>query len=118
MRQTRLLTILAIAIAAVAIVGWLLRSTPEPAAEEAAEGEAAEYPRGPHGSRLLTGDDLQLEVTIYETGVEPHFRVYPLDRGIQPVDPKEVQLSMELHRLGGRVERITFVAEGDYLRGQ
>ena len=119
MRQTRLLTIVAIAVAAVALIAWLLRSTPESSAEAGQEEEAAAgYPRGPHGSRLLTGDDLQLEVTIYETGVTPHFRVFPLDRATKPVDPKEVQLSIELHRLGGRVERIAFAPEGDYLRGQ
>ena len=119
MRQTRLLTIVAIAVSAVALIAWLLRSTPESSSEDAHEGEAAaEFPRGPHGSRLLTGDDLQLEVTIYESGVEPHFRIYPLDRAAQPVDPKEVQLSVELHRLGGRVERIAFAPEGDYLRGR
>jgi cobalt-zinc-cadmium efflux system membrane fusion protein len=77
-----------------------------------------EYPRGPHGARLLSGDDFQVEVTIYETGVEPHFRIYPLDRDGKPIAPGEVTLRVELHRLGGRVDRIAFVPEADYLRGE
>lgn len=75
------------------------------------------YPRGPHGARLLSEGDLQLEMTIYETGVPPHFRIYPFDANLTPIAPGDVQLSVELHRLGGRVDRIPFVAEADYLRG-
>lgn len=77
-----------------------------------------EYPRGPHGARLLEGADLQLEMTIYETGVPPHFRVYPLDSSGKPVPPTEVKLAVELHRLGGRVDKFAFVPEADYLRGE
>ena len=84
------------------------------------EGEVKgllDYPRGPHGARLLEGPDLQLEMTIYETGVPPHFRVYPLDASGKPVPPAEVKLQVELHRLGGRVDRFAFVPEARYLRG-
>ena len=77
-----------------------------------------DYPRGPHGARLLSESDLQLEVTIYETGVEPHFRIYPYNADLKPIPPRDVQLSVELHRLGGRVDRFTFVPEADYLRGE
>ena len=88
------------------------------AAAEPEPPGALEYPRGPHGARLLSDDGLQVEMTIYETGVPPHFRVYPYDSQLKPVSPKAVQLVVELHRLGGRVDRITFVPEADYLRGQ
>ncbi|MDQ3070439.1 MAG: efflux RND transporter periplasmic adaptor subunit [Acidobacteriota bacterium] len=81
------------------------------------EGPLA-YPRGPHGARLLSEGDLQLEVTIYETGVEPHFRIYPYDADLKPVPPGEVELAVELHRLGGRIDRFTFAPEADYLRGE
>jgi cobalt-zinc-cadmium efflux system membrane fusion protein len=57
-------------------------------------------------------------MTIYETGVRPHFRVYALDGSGRPISPREVQLAVELHRLGGRVDRIAFVPEADYLRGE
>lgn len=118
MKSRSLLTIVAIILAAVGATLWLLRDAPDqPEAGESAPGPL-DYPRGPHGARLLSGDDFQVEVTIYETGVEPHFRIYPLDRDGRPMAPREVTLRVELHRLGGRVDRITFVPEADYLRGE
>ena len=81
--------------------------------------EAAEedFERGPHGSRLLRDGDFALEVTVFETGVPPEFRVYPYENG-EPVDPSQVQLAMAVSRLGGQVDRFTFVPENDYLRAQ
>lgn len=85
--------------------------------EVAAERGALDYPRGPHGARLLSDGPLQLEMTIYETGVPPHFRVYPFDEDLKPIAPKDVVLEVELRRLGGRIDRIRFQPEADYLRG-
>lgn len=114
----------AITAAVVALMGVVLvtamirRGSDEPTSAAAAkEAGPLEYPRGPHGARLLTGADLQLEMTIYETGVPPQFRVYPFDANGKPISPRDVQLAIELHRLGGRVDRIGFVPESDYLRG-
>src|SRR5215203_7490978 len=108
-----------IVVIGLAITAAILRSGRR--GEAPAEGDgppgALEYPRGPHGARLLSDDALQLEMTIYETGVPPHFRVYPFDATQKPVPPREVDLVVELHRLGGRVDRITFTPEADYLRG-
>lgn len=88
----------------------------------AAEGEgevgALNYARGPHGARLVSDGAVQLEMTIYESGVEPHFRVYPYDADLKPIAPKDVTLEVELHRLGGRVNRIRFRPEADYLLGE
>ena len=39
------------------------------------EGEAA-FERGPHNGRLLEQDNFAVEVTIFEAGVPPEFRVY------------------------------------------
>ena len=119
MMQKKTLALVAI-VAAIGVVlaAAILRTAP--AGSTATEGEppgAIDYPRGPHGARLLSDGDLQVEMTIYETGVPPHFRVYPLGADGQPVAPREVDLVVELHRLGGRVDRITFTPEADYLRG-
>ncbi len=84
---------------------------------EAEPAGALDYPRGPQGARLLSDDGLQVEMTIYETGVPPHFRVYPYDAARRPIPPGEVELLVDLHRLGGRVDRIRFTPEADYLRG-
>ena len=83
-------------------------------AESLHEGD--EQVKGPHGGRLLSEDDFQVEITIYERGIPPQFRVYVFDNGAL-VSPDEVKLTIELHRLGGRVDVINFQIEGDYLRG-
>ena len=110
-------------VAIVVVIGFALTAAilrTAPGGSSGAEAEppgALDYPRGPHAARLLSDDGLQVEMTIYETGVPPHFRVYPYDSAQKPVPPREVDLVIELHRLGGRVDRITFTPEADYLRG-
>ncbi|MCF6157517.1 MAG: efflux RND transporter periplasmic adaptor subunit [wastewater metagenome] len=73
--------------------------------------------RGPHGGRLLSDTDFQIEIAVYERGIPPHFRVYPLYKG-HAVDPGKVKLIVELYRLGGRVDVIQFQEEGEYLRSE
>lgn len=78
--------------------------------------EEEDYERGPHGGRLLQDGDFALEVTIFEAGRPPQFRIYPGVDG-DPIPPSQVSLEVELGRLGGLVDRFTFDAEGDYLAG-
>jgi len=81
-----------------------------------AESAGEEYERGPHGGRMLRVGDLALEVTIFEAGVEPQFRLYPFFQN-EPLDPASVSASIDLIRLGGQVDRFRFTAEGDVLVG-
>jgi multidrug resistance efflux pump len=83
--------------------------------EEAAEHEHEEA-RGPHRGSLLIDRDLQLEVTIFEAGIPPEFRIYPTTQG-KPLPLEQLKLTAEVKRLG-QSDRITFVTERDYLRGQ
>ncbi|MCG8505713.1 MAG: efflux RND transporter periplasmic adaptor subunit [Sphingomonadales bacterium] len=81
------------------------------------EAEAHDdYERGPNGGRLLADGPFALEITIFEAGVPPQFRIYPSLDG-QPVDPAQVELTIELERLGGPVDRFRFRPEADYLVG-
>ena len=92
----------------------------EPAhSDEEGHGDegAGEVAKGPHGGRLLERDGIGVEVTIYETGVEPQFRVY-LYRDDMPLPPNQGQVEIALTRLGGQIDKHAFVAEGDYLKGQ
>jgi len=73
-------------------------------------------PKGPHGGRLLSDGDFKLEITIYETGLQPEFRVYAY-RLDQPVGPDKIALEIVLKRTGNRSDRITFTPQDDYLRG-
>jgi cobalt-zinc-cadmium efflux system membrane fusion protein len=79
-------------------------------------GDAAPEARGPHAGRLLTSGAFELELAIFERGVPPEFRAWARKDG-QPVAPADVSLQVELARLGGRVDEISFAPEGDYLRG-
>jgi membrane fusion protein, heavy metal efflux system len=78
-----------------------------------------EEARGPHGGRILESGDLQLEVSIFEAGVPPEFRLYVTKAG-KPVPPAELAATIDLHRVtgleGGLVDKHEFVARGDYLQ--
>ena len=89
-------------------------SSSEPGEEHGEEGEPA---KGPHNGRLLKDGDFAVEMTIFEDGVPPQFRVYPTKDG-KPVDAKSVKLTVTLKRLGGEVNIFPFKAEKDYLTGQ
>ena len=78
--------------------------------------EEGEPEKGPHGGRLLENGTFALEVTIFETGVDPQYRVYPTLDG-KPVDPSAVDLTINLSRLGGKQDMFRFTPEADYLKG-
>jgi membrane fusion protein, heavy metal efflux system len=104
------------AIAALALALPLAACGSGPAPAEHGE-EGAEAEQGPNGGRLLKDGDFAVEVTVFETGQEPQFRVYA-SRGGQPVGPGSVQLTMTLRRLGGEVNTFAFKPEGKFLAGQ
>lgn len=85
-----------------------------PAGEE--EAASADYERGPHRGRMLREGDFAIEVTIFEDGVPPEYRLYAYQND-QPLDPRQVQASVRLSRLGGRIDNFNFTPENDYLRG-
>jgi cobalt-zinc-cadmium efflux system membrane fusion protein len=101
------------------LVGLLLScgSREEPAHDEHGAHEAAqEFERGPHRGRLLRDGDFAVEITIFETGVPPEFRLYAyLDD--KPLPTQSWNANVELHRLDGEVDTFTFRPEGEYQRG-
>ena len=107
---------IATALAAIVLAVPLAGCGSNPATEVGSEG-GGEVAKGPNGGRLLRDGNFSVEVTIFETGQEPQFRVFPSREG-EPVDPKTVQLTMTLKRLGGEVNTFAFKPEGKYLAGQ
>jgi cobalt-zinc-cadmium efflux system membrane fusion protein len=105
-----------IALGALAVVGVSLFLFSETSAPPNEEEHAEEFERGPHRGRLLRDGRFAVEITIYEEGVDPQFRVYPYFED-RPVDPAQVGLAIALMRLGGRVDKFAFRSEGDYLLG-
>lgn len=91
------------------------QSPEEQAGEHGHEAAAEEVARGPHRGRLFEQEGLGLEVTIFEDGVEPEFRVYPTLND-KPLDPKTVKLTITLERLGA-TQTIRFAPKADYLLG-
>ena len=88
-------------------------------AEKPAEGEgksASEYEKGPHNGRMLRDGDFAIEVTIFEDGQPPQYRMYPT-RGNKLIDPSTVNLAVTLTRLDGQIDRFAFKAEKDFLAG-
>ncbi len=83
-------------------------------APEMAEGD---FERGPHNGRMLREGNFALEITVFETGVPPEFRVYPYSSD-DPVNPGQVGLGMAVSRTGGQVDRFAFAPQEDFLRGQ
>jgi cobalt-zinc-cadmium efflux system membrane fusion protein len=75
---------------------------------------SGDYERGPHRGRLLREGDFALEVTIFEDGVPPQYRLYAYQNG-EPLDPATVQATIELNRLDGEVNVFEFTAGEDHL---
>ena len=80
------------------------------------EAQEIEPEKGPHRGRMLREGDFAIELSIFETGVPPEFRVWITNKG-QPVTPTDAEIRVQLTRLGNVVDDIRFKAEGDYLRG-
>ena len=105
------------AVAASALMSGSCGEKPS-SAEGVAEAAAAsgEYERGPHRGRMLRDGTFAIEMTIFEDGVPPEFHVYAYEND-KPLPPNEVQLNVELLRLGNKVDRFAFTPREDYLLG-
>lgn len=83
---------------------------------EQAHDTATAFARGPHRGRLLRDGDFALEVTIFETGVPPEYRLYAYYAD-QALAASEVQASIDLTRLDGESNHFEFTPQGDVLVG-
>ena len=78
--------------------------------------EAEDFERGPNNGRMLREGDFAIELAVFEAGVPPEFRAWATQGG-QALDPRDVDLSVTLTRLGNRVDEHEFQAQADFLRG-
>jgi len=72
---------------------------------------------GPHQGRIFHKDGFVLEVLLIEKNTPPKFQVYPSYKG-KIIPPADVNLSIELARLDGEVNKLTFKPHEDYLLSQ
>lgn len=74
-------------------------------------------PRGAHGGLLLhTGANEQTEISVFETGVPPRFRLYFYDEKNQILMPPAANtIHLETSRPDGSKQLFEFVSKQDYL---
>lgn len=123
MNKTRLMPILIVIAIGVVLAGLiLLLDKPSAVTAEMAAGDASgiagenQPDIGPRGGKLFTGDGFGLELTIFEKGVPPQFRIYLYESG-KLLPPAAAKVSIALTRLGAPVQLIKFAPEADYLLG-
>ena len=123
MNKTRLMPILIVIAIGVVLAGLILlldktsAVTAEMGAGDASGITGENQPdTGPRGGKLFTSDGFGLELTIFEKGVPPQFRIYLYENG-KPLPPAAAKVSIALTRLGAPVQLIKFAPEADYLLG-
>ncbi|NBQ69328.1 MAG: efflux RND transporter periplasmic adaptor subunit [Nitrosomonadaceae bacterium] len=123
MNKTRLMPILIVIAIGIVLAGLiLLLDKPSADTAETAAGDASgiagenQPDTGPRGGRLFTDNGFGLELTIFEKGVPPQFRIYLYENG-KPLPPAAAKVSIALTRLGAPVQLIKFAPEADYLLG-
>lgn len=114
MNKTTIIIIVSVLFLGLLIAIPFLRKDQTMPAHESETAE--EVAKGPHRGRWLTKDDFQLEVTIFESGVPPEYRLYAFQNE-KAIDPSQVKAQIQLTRLGGKVDHFQFKKEGDYLKG-
>jgi cobalt-zinc-cadmium efflux system membrane fusion protein len=77
---------------------------------------AGEYERGPHNGRMLREGNFALEMTVFEDGIPPEYRLFAY-RDDKPLPPGDIRASVTIRRLDGEVTTFGFRPEQDYLRG-
>lgn len=70
--------------------------------------------KGKHGGKALIEHDFELEVVIYDDGKNCHFRVYPFYKH-KPLDPSQVNVSIETERLDASLTTYGFKALNEFL---
>lgn len=81
---------------------------------EQAPGKAPS--KGPKGGKLFRDGDYALEVSIFEDGVPPEFRIHTY-RQDKPLPAAQSRVQVTLERLGRAPQVIRFSPQGGYLKG-
>ena len=86
---------------------WMLRRI------QREQKEAHEH--GPHGGVMLDIERRQMEISVFETGVRPRFRLYFFDPARQSMNPPaDVPVTLETLRPDGTREVFVFKLCGEY----
>lgn len=124
MNETNFKPILIVIIVGVILGGIILNLEKSVVSDEEDQGavsnalaeEDLEEEIGPKGGKIFATGDFSVEVTIYEKGVEPQFRLYLYEKN-KPIDPGEAKVAITLSRLGRSAQLFSFKPVGNYLLG-
>ncbi len=127
MKKSQLTKIIIVIAIGVVLGGLILawdKTTPPTTADTTSKTPAvkntnnaqSEPNKGPKGGKLFTTDGFSVEVTIFEKGVPPQFRLYLYENG-KPLPPAAAKVAITLSRLGAPVQLFKFTPEADYLLG-
>jgi nickel/cobalt transporter (NicO) family protein len=97
----------------VALALWMFWRTHRDQKASAAHGHDAE---GPHGGKLIDTGHGQVEVSVFETGVPPRFRLYFFDaRNVATKPDPSASVTIVTVRPEGPQQTFAFKAEAGYL---
>ena len=123
MNKARLIPILIVIIVGIVLGGLILivDKSPGNSPEQAANDKNIELDLnrsniGPRGGSYFSDNEFGLELTIFEQGVPPQFRIYLYEKG-KALPPTTAKVSIALSRLGAPIQLIHFSPETDYLLG-
>ncbi|MGQ3890169.1 efflux RND transporter periplasmic adaptor subunit [Legionella sp. CNM-1927-20] len=99
------------------ILIFLLATISYSEGNHATQATSDQQPRakGPHGGRLLTKDNIAVEITMFERGMPPHFRVFLYENN-KLIIPNNASLQITLKRFSGEKNFISFKPIGEFLQ--
>ncbi len=111
---------LATGVIVIGMAAWMLARSirVQQSAKESPHHTHDHGPRGIHGGPLLqTGANEQMEISVFETGVMPSFRLYFFDQGNQVLlAPDADTVHLETSRPDGTKQLFEFISKQDYLQ--
>lgn len=78
---------------------------------------AAQNEPGPHHGRVFTKENFSIELLLVENNVPPTFHVYAYSKN-KVIAPSQVNLTIELIRLDGEINHLTFKPQNGYLESK
>lgn len=81
------------------------------------EEREAEPAKGPHGGKIFGDEQFSVELTIFEEGVPPQFRLYAFEYQ-KPLSPEKVKATIQLQRFQRASEVFELLPQEDYLTSE
>lgn len=77
------------------------------------DSDESEALKGPHSGVMLGDQEVKVELSIYERGVEPQFRLYAYKDGVE-IDPVDYKPAIVVSRLAMQPQNFEMIAANDF----